>query len=342
MITIAYDATASDIETAANNTSGFGTQGGVTVSMPEGINEGFLVEWVVNGARDLITGDAFTLQPACNVVVTRVQTGDSTHQEVQLVQFVQAPFITVGDWTAISTPLATVTELRTGSVSAQAKYQVALSDLVYGGSFSVDSSDGAGTSVPYNVADVDLTAAMAGAWTATKIDDRTWTLERDAVGVATIDLSTGVVTAGLLAYTGVTGTFSVNSGAIWRKFATVTTPYIEAILQIRIAGETVYYASGIPIYRDILNGDAAAAVVVDSQRVRGVALTNGSLTGSVTFPSAMSAVPIVWPVVRAPSGEGPGFVAVVGDPTTEGFDFVLLGAPTSGNWKLDYLAIIPS
>lgn len=336
--TINFDDADTDISSKLNALSSITAAGGITARRPANVDGTFEVTWVDNGARDLLIGDAYTLDPQCNIVVTRVQAGDSTHQEIQLVQFVQKPLIDIASWSALSMTIATITELRTGSVSAKAKYQIVLTSLTYGGTFSVDSSDGTGSSVSFSTTAADLSASMAGDWSATKIDDYTWTVERNAVGVATIDLSTGVVTAGLSVYSGITGAVSINASAIWRKFATTTLDYIESDVQILSGTETLYFESGVRIYRDLLNGTASGFPTVDFQS-GSQALVSGALTGTVTFPTAMSIAPKVFLSVESPSGEGPLFAAPIKSTiSTTGFQFVLLGAPTSNNSVLDYLA----
>lgn len=322
--TIPYNSTASAIQTLLLALPSISGALGVTVSMPQGINDGFLVRWSEPGSRDLFTGDAYTLEPDCTVVITRVQAGDSTHSEVQLVQFVQRPYLSISDVSAISTPLVTVLELRTGDGSNKAKYQITLSDLIYDGTFSVDSSDGTGTSVAWNGEATDLTAAMAGAWTATKVTDRIWTVERDDTGTATIDLSTGVVTTGLVAYTGVTGTLSVNSASLWRAFAATDADFLEATLQIRIGDETILYVEAVKIYRDILNGSSGSPPLVD---YFSGTFTISATSGTFSFPSAFATAPVVALGIICP-GDRVG-IFLTAAPTTTGIAWALDGTPSS-------------
>lgn len=96
-----YDATANAIQVALNGLATVAAAGGVLVT---GESPNFLVSWVQAGAQIALTASAIGLNPTSAVVVTSLQTGDSTNCQQTAVQLRQNPIASQSSWTPITSP----------------------------------------------------------------------------------------------------------------------------------------------------------------------------------------------------------------------------------------------
>ena len=93
---VAYDASASDMQTAMDTVTG------TTTAVSKHGSNAWVVKFTANGARTLPTVDASGLTPDCNANVSRLVTGDGSTKEEWLVRFFQSPFAYCDTWTDIS------------------------------------------------------------------------------------------------------------------------------------------------------------------------------------------------------------------------------------------------
>jgi hypothetical protein len=103
---LAYNASASDVQTALNalNTGAGPYSGTVTVTRP--VVGLYLIKWDATGSRSALTGDAAGLTPTSGIVITEEQAGDGSTKEWQSVRLAQSPVVLQDTWTPITSPYA--------------------------------------------------------------------------------------------------------------------------------------------------------------------------------------------------------------------------------------------
>jgi len=186
----------------------------------------YQVNFQTVGAKELLTGDPTGLLPECNIFVSRLQTGDASTKEIQIIQIIQRPYVYVNSWTATDSATATVTEIRTGSVSAKAMFEVDISPLPYAGSFIVKDSG----AMKYNGSESDWADALGTGWSVIKTGDARFTLERTSAAVYTL-LSSDIDVSGLSVFQGLYGTLGFNAGTLFKRFLSEPDGEFETTLE---------------------------------------------------------------------------------------------------------------
>lgn len=191
----------------------------------------YKIAWSGVGAKELFEGDPAALVPESVVVADWLQEGDGNTRAIQLLRFLQRPFVFVDAWTATSGAAATVETLRVGddSPAAKAMFSVSISPLPYAGSFSIKDSG----PLAYNGSEAEWQSAMGTGWTVLKTGDASLTIERTAAEVYTL-VSGDIDVAGLSVYNGFTGTLNFNKTAIFERFASETGDTFQTDIHIRV------------------------------------------------------------------------------------------------------------
>jgi len=116
---IAYNVTASALETALNALASVTSAGGLDVSGAAG--GPYTVTFRTNGARSLMTGSSIDLTPSCSMSISSVVTGDGSTRAVQSIHIQTRVVALVDSWTVILaedavTPIGWAGQLNTSSV----------------------------------------------------------------------------------------------------------------------------------------------------------------------------------------------------------------------------------
>lgn len=223
---LAYNISAANLETAINANPAIS-------SIPDTVSVSLLAEGVYQvsfesvGSRSLFTADPTGLIPECNIFVSRLQTGSATEKEIQIIQIIQRPYVYVTDWTATDSATATVTEIRTGSVSAKAMFEVEISPLPYAGSFYVGDSG----AMAYNGQQSDWASALGSGWSAIKTGDARFTIERSEVGAYELS-SSDIDVSGLSVFSGLRGQLKFNAGTLFKRFISEASGEFSTTLEI--------------------------------------------------------------------------------------------------------------
>lgn len=131
---LAFDVSASYLQTALNATLAIANAGNVTVTLSStGV---YLIQFVTAGAKTLLGGDGTSLAPQSVVSISRIQTGTSSVKEIQLVRLVQNPYCFATPSTALPVAAAGVTQVQTGSASQPSIQRLTLDPAPYAGTFS--------------------------------------------------------------------------------------------------------------------------------------------------------------------------------------------------------------
>jgi len=186
------------------------------------------------GARSLLTGDPTGLLPECNVFVSRLQTGNSTTKEIQIIQIVQRPYVYVSSWLATTGATATVTTLQTGTASVAAMFEVEISPLPYAGSFTVAGS----SPLAYNGTQADWQTALGTGWNVFKTGEAQFTLSRTTVGVYALT-SADINVSGLSVFSGLYGTLAFNAATLFKRFLSEPTGEFSTTLEVTYDDGTV-------------------------------------------------------------------------------------------------------
>ena len=193
----------------------------------------YQVEFQAVGARALIAGDPDGLLPECSVFVSRLQTGDGSTKEIQLIQIVQRPYVYVSSWTATPAATATVTEIRAGTTGVSALFEVEISPLPYAGSFTINGSG----ALAYNGSQSAWQSVLSG-WTVVKTADARLTIERTVTGAYTLTAG-DVDISGLSVFSGLTGTLGFNAGTLFKRFLAEPSGSFETTLEVVYSDGTI-------------------------------------------------------------------------------------------------------
>ena len=103
---LAYNASASAVQTALNALTAVSTAGGVTVSALGG---GYSITWNTVGAKPTILAGSDTLTPASYEAILILQAGDASTREIVFVELRQTPVALADTFSPISSPVVTAT-----------------------------------------------------------------------------------------------------------------------------------------------------------------------------------------------------------------------------------------
>ena len=155
---LAYNASASDVETALDALASVTSAGGVTVTSFGG--SGYKVEFNSAGSRTAITADVTGLSPTTTETIEETVAGDGSTQEIQVITFEQTRAAYVELTSDLTAPLATITQIRTGVLNTTSEIQrVEISGEPYAGFYSLTiDSEETGSIIPNATADELKTA----------------------------------------------------------------------------------------------------------------------------------------------------------------------------------------
>jgi len=212
------------------------------------------------GARSLFGSDPALLLPESNVFVSRQQTGAASVKEIQIIELVQRPLVYVDTWAATGEVAATVNSIRSGDGSTKALHQITIYPIPYEGTFTVETSDGVSDAIPYNATSDEIADALAGTWTAVKGGEASWTIQRSTVGASSL-IAADVDVTGLSIFTGLLGTLTFNTSALFTRFLTEATDSFTSTLQAKFDDGTnreTLLSIEVTIQKEILSAGGLA------------------------------------------------------------------------------------
>jgi hypothetical protein len=211
---LAFNATATVVQTALNALASITSAGGVVVSK---VGDNYSIAFNNNGARTDITADSSGLIPLSTAGISPLQVGDSTHPQITLVHLQQTVAAFANSFTQVSSCAITVTALSAWD-STRATYRVSISPDPKGGTFTLAFDSLAGVDVSTKTIAVGATALeVQNALDANALDDKV-TVQQ--VGAYAYDITvtdqpgTLGLTAngsGLLSFKGYKGELNLNT-----------------------------------------------------------------------------------------------------------------------------------
>lgn len=133
---LAYNISASALETLLDANPAISAAGGVTVTAAA-LGGQYLVAFNSPGARFTIAITNVTLQPPTNVGVAVVVEGDGSTNEVQLIALRQGYLAYQDSWSVAASGTLSVSVIQSGTTSQPSIQRVSISDTVKGGVFSL-------------------------------------------------------------------------------------------------------------------------------------------------------------------------------------------------------------
>jgi hypothetical protein len=230
---IAYNASASAIQTALNALASIIAAGGVTVTANNGI---IRIVFSNVGARTDITANVSDLYPTSSAKTARAQTGDGTKQEIVVVAFETQPAAYAelsDDFDPATVVVATV---RNGESGVGEIQTITLYPEPYGGSYTLTVGADTTPAIPWDATASEVQGALEGIATLTgKVvvsgGFPAFTLSFDT-SLENIGASAGDAT-GLIVPTGKRGTLNLNVAGIIELLngeSSTTSPTFEAEL----------------------------------------------------------------------------------------------------------------
>ncbi len=131
---LAYNITASALQTALNANPAIAAAGGVTVSQS---GRNYTVIFNTAGNQPLFAATATTLIPPSNVYVQVYQNGSSTVREIQSLRVEQRPLAYQNTWTVTTAGAIAASSVVSGTAAIAAVQQVSITGDPYGGSWSL-------------------------------------------------------------------------------------------------------------------------------------------------------------------------------------------------------------
>jgi len=159
---LAYNITAAALTTALNAVAAITSAGGVDVSSPANAGAGgpWNVTWRTAGARDLLVADTDLLAPLSGARIDRVKTGDVSTREVQSISLIQVPAAFQDTFTNFPAAAVVVSNIQTGSGTANAVQRISLNPLPYSGTFAVTCLGHTTTQISFGDDGTGLEAAL--------------------------------------------------------------------------------------------------------------------------------------------------------------------------------------
>jgi hypothetical protein len=226
---LGYDISAASLQTSLNSLNSIQSAGGVTVTSPA-VGQ-YIVTFVSDGAKSFISSTSNGLNPATTVIISRVVTGATDINEVQIIQLVVNPNVLNQTWEELPVAAAVVTEISPGSGSTQNVQQISLDPIPYFGTFQITANSVTTPAIDYLATAQQVQDALGGSgsylvsgpaggpWTITKVAN-------GAIAQHTVNVS------GLLVPVGLSGIVQLSTLAMLQRFLGEGNT-IEQILEIQ-------------------------------------------------------------------------------------------------------------
>lgn len=251
LTSLAYNVSAATLQTALNTNPDV-ISGGATVSVTK-YGTAYVITWSATGARNLIVWSGTNLTPECTCSGTRMQTGDGSHVEIQVLRVIQRPYAYVAPTTAYPSAAVSITNLQTGTADLPSIQRIKLDPAPYGGTF-VFTIGGESYSAAYDISADDLGDLIGATYSVSKTGAFQWDIRWNYNGAQ--DAITASAT-GLTVPTGLTGELSLNTLSMFAAFAATTDDTIDAILEgtATFPGQQpiTFYRKTHTIYRDLID-----------------------------------------------------------------------------------------
>jgi hypothetical protein len=213
---LSFNADATTIQTALNLLASIVSAGGVTVT---GLDP-FKVVFNNNGARAYITADVTLTTPVSVLHNTRIQTGDGSTKEIQVLRVRESLVAVTNSFSSIPTPSILVTREVTGGSGLNEVQRVEISQICQGGTINL-TFGGDSASFVYKATGADVQTALealpgfgVGNVSVTKINDLIYNIT--FIGTLA-DATQTLITAnasGLLGFSGFRGSLDLTSYAV--------------------------------------------------------------------------------------------------------------------------------
>jgi hypothetical protein len=263
---IAYNATATDIQTALNGLTSITSDGGVTVSLTGNI---FRVIWNNNGVRShAITVGSNNLFPTSSVGIDIVRAGTSSVRQITQLHIKQSPVALCSTWVNQDDAVITCTQIHTPTFVGDVKvWRVSISPQPRGGNFLLSYQYGSTT---YRTQPLDVSSSSGSIlsvlsslnsnlenFTVTQSGTYSWDIATTSSDVLNFT-ATG---AGIVSFKAKYGVLNLNTIEVQDLLAgSASSPaYVEVQLATDTTTTTLYQGT-CTVLNDLIDNDGATVV----------------------------------------------------------------------------------
>jgi hypothetical protein len=294
-----WDITADELKTALNANAAITSDGGIATVTKEA--NFFRITFSTVGAKDNFTQVANGLQPSSYIRLAQLIAGDSTTNEVWIVELKQNPYALIDSWTSGPGPSVTVATVQAGGTGNNEVQTITLAAGTYAGTYSLTVVIG-GSPVSRTFV-VPVTATAAELQTIIEAHPSIGSGKVSVTGSASLayqvefigglaDTNITQMTAvdiDMLAPKTVTGTLRLNGDGLYRAFlesgSDTLSPRLE--LQITFPDEdpATVLQTQVTVSKDIIDLDALLSTLspnypTPGQIVRYLSATTGYTGGT--------------------------------------------------------------
>lgn len=223
---LAYNASASSLQTALNAIAAVSSAGGVTVTA---LGDGYSVTWNTVGTKPTILAGTDTLVPSSYESIFVLQTGSLTEREIVYVELRQSPVALAESFSALPAPVASVITVSAWNGSNKV-IRTSVSPDPKGGSY-VLTIDGKNAVIPANASVADVRTALVNA-TYTTYSTITKTGSNQFDIVLTSDDTSSVDDSGLISSLGITGEIDLATSEMLAYLG--SNGSVEATLEVTV------------------------------------------------------------------------------------------------------------
>jgi len=355
---LAFDITATALQTALNLLASITSAGGVTVSK---IGDNYNIAFVSNGVRTAMTSTATALIPLSTVSINTLQVGSASQPEINLVYIQRSVAGYANTFTAIPSSAATVTTLSAWD-GTRVIYRFEIAPDPKGGSFGL-SFQGATSTVTSNSVPVGGTYLELQRALGIGILENLVTVTQ--VGAYKYDLSIGlqpgangltIASSGIISFSGYSGELSLNTSAAISLLDGAESIQTTFEVEINSAGKTLtIFQSDCTLKSSVIDSATTNLITLDPALTQAIGdgrylLASANLSGLPNVTTARSNLsvysiaqsdslvagkanltsPTFTGTVTIPSGASISGFALLASPTFTGTVTIPSGASISG------------
>lgn len=286
---LAYNASASAVQTALNALSAVSTAGGVTVAALGG---GYSITWNTVGTKPAILAGSDTLAPASYEAILTLQAGDVSTREIVFVELRQSPVALADSFSTIGTPVVTATEVSAWNGTNKV-VRVAISPAPKSGSFT--------TTINGKTAVVDAFSSSSSFLVALQ---RANVTEAQSVSVSgqnqydlvlTSNVSVSVNGSGLIASPGLVGTLNLATSELIAYLGSEASKAASLEITITAGGDTqTVVQTPCNVANGVVSTGAVAPVSVGTVLTEAVA-NNRFVRRDVGQSPSSADLDVIWP-----------------------------------------------
>lgn len=286
---LAYNASASAVQTALNALSAVSSAGGVTVA---DLGGGYSITWNTVGTKPSILAGSDTLAPASYEAILVLQAGDVSTREIVFVELRQSPVALADSFAPIGTPVVSATTVSAWNGTNKI-VRVGIDPAPKGGSFTITiGSKTAAVQAFASANDFNVALITAGVTTVSNLTS-SGQLQYDIVLSA--DESVSVNGSGLITSPGVTGSLNLATSELIAYLGAEASKQASLEISVTAGGQTQTLVQvACNVANGVISSGAVAPVPVGVILTEAVANARFVRRDTAQSPSSAD-LDIIWP-----------------------------------------------